>query len=90
MAHQLHGPEVGEEGPRDARSSRLMIDLVSREASFDAPLTKQRDEVVKSVGLSRASDLEASGYELAIIPSESFLDKIHSDDPLGSDSEGLG
>ena len=46
--------------------------------------------MAKSAWLPRASNLEASGAELAIIPSESFLDEIHSNHPLGSDSEGPG
>ena len=65
-----------------------MINLVSCEASFDAPSLKQRGEAMVSVGRPRASDLNASGAELAMVPSESFLDEIYSDDPLGSGSEG--
>ena len=67
-----------------------MINLVSREVSYDAPSLKRQDEVTKSIGLPRASDLEASGDEPVMIPSKSFLDEIHSDDPLESDSEGSG
>ena len=83
-------PRRGMRGPRDARSSRLVINLVAREVSFDAPSPKRRDEVAKSVGLPRTPEIEASGVKSMMAPSKSFVDEIHSDDPLGSDLEGLG
>ena len=83
------GPEGEDEGPEGPRSSRLVINLVSREASFDAPLLKQRGGAAMSVELPRASILDALGVELAIVPSESFLDEIYSDDSQGSGSETL-
>ena len=80
------------EGQRVQRPvlSRLVVNLVSREASFDAPLLKQRGEAMVSAGLPHASNLDVSSAELAIMPSESFLDEIYSDDLLGSGLECLG
>ena len=72
------GPEGEGEGSQDPRSSGLVINLVSREASFDAPSLKQRGEVTECAWLPRASNLEASGAKIAIVPSESFLDEIYS------------
>ena len=86
MAHHLGAAPYGGRGaPRHA-----LVALRDKFGLLDAPSPRRREEVAKFAGPPRVSDLEASAAELAIVPSESFLEEIHSDDPLGSDSEGHG